>query len=238
MRHNDNIDIVTFVVYYIRTEEVIDMSEQRWVAVFIDWVNVFRNVNVDLIKFREFLESLGVIHVVYAYMVDFSDLQKKDDPPEARRSPDGFWRLMRKQDFRLRIKKIKVITREGEKDLHKANWDVGMTIDILKTAQSGKVDEIILFSGDGDFDPLIEEIQNPPCLIKVTVVARGKNTASELRHRADRFIDMEGHLHKFSRPFEGRPHRETVEEAAHAPAPDPVPVQDSAEAETETVLEP
>ena len=209
------------------------MSEQRRIAVFIDWANVCRFINIDVVKFREFLESLGAIHVAYAYMVDFSGLQKKDDPLEARRFPQGFQHMMRQQGFRLRFKNVKVIQQEGGKDIHKADWDVGMTIDILKTAQSGKVDEIILFSGDSDFEPLIQEIQGPPCLIKVTVVARAKHTAGELRRCADRFIDMDGHLHKFSRPFEGRPRREIVEEAARVPVTTIPP--ESAPAEVEVV---
>ena len=118
--------------------------------------------------------------------------------------------------FRLRLKAVKVIEREGRGDLHKANWDVGMTLDILTVAQSGKVDEIVLFSGDGDFAPLIEAIQNPPHLIRVTVVANGKQTASELRQVADQFIDLAEHYGKFARPYEGRPRREIVEEAVAA----------------------
>lgn len=213
------------------------MSEQRRVAVFIDWANVCRSLNVDVIKFRQFLDSLGAIHVAYAYMVDFSGLQKKDDSPEAKRSPQGFWNKMHKQGFRLRLKAVKVVQREGRDDLHKANWDIGMTIDILKTAQSGKVDEIILFSGDSDFEPLIQEIQSPPCLVKVTVVARGKQTAGELRRCADLFIDLEEHLPKFSRPFEGRSRREIVEEAAHVPTLNPVELEVESVVEVEPVLE-
>ncbi len=206
------------------------MSEKR-VAVFIDWANTFHHVNMDLVKFREFLDSLATIHVVYAYVVDFRELRKKDDSTESKRSPQGFWHMMRKLGFRLCLKPVKVIQREGEDDLHKANWDIGMTIDILKTAQSGKVDEIILFSGDSDFEPLIEEIKSPPHLIKVIVVARGWQTASELRICADRFIDLEEHLPEFSRPYQGRSRREIVEEAQRPPAstaplPETVPLTD------------
>lgn len=213
------------------------MSEKR-AAVFIDWANAFRNVNLDVVKFREFLDSLATIHVVYAYMVDFRELHKKDDPTESKRSPQGFWHMMRKQGFRLCLKPVKVIQREEKNDLHKANWDIGMTIDILKTAQGGRVDEIILFSGDGDFEPLIREIQNPPYLIKVTVVALGKQTAGELRRCADRYIDLGEHLSKFSRPFEGRPRRDVVQESSQVPVLDSVPDPSPAEAETEAVLEP
>ena len=206
------------------------------IAVFIDWANVCRGLSVDVVKFRQFLESLGANHVVYAYMVNFDGLKKKDDPAEAKRSPEGFRNVIRKQGFRLRLKDVKVVQREGKDDAHKANWDIGMTIDILKTAQSGKVDEVILFSGDSDFEPLIQEIQSPPYLIKVTVVARGRQTAGELRRCADCFIDLEEHLSKFSRPFEVRPRREIVEEATREDPPESAPQLAPAPADAPTVL--
>jgi len=39
----------------------------------------------------------------------------------------------------------------------KGDWDVGITIDIMETAKD--VDTIILLSGDGDFDLLLEKIR-------------------------------------------------------------------------------
>jgi len=40
----------------------------------------------------------------------------------------------------------------------KGDWDVGITIDIMETAKS--VDRVILLSGDGDFDLLLDKIRN------------------------------------------------------------------------------
>ena len=39
----------------------------------------------------------------------------------------------------------------------KGDWDVGITIDVMATAP--KVDKVILLSGDGDFDLLLERIK-------------------------------------------------------------------------------
>lgn len=181
---------------------------------FIDWANIFSNWNVDTLKFRQFLNTkFNGVDIVYAYMVDFSALAKRTDPKEARRSSEGFWRRLRSDGFRPLLKSVKVIKRDGQNDLHKANWDVGMTIDILKTAQSGKVNEIILLSGDGDFEPLLLEVRNPPHLIKVTVMAQARRTAGELRRCCDEFIDLEPLMSGFAEPFERRPRRDIVEEA-------------------------
>ncbi|HED34720.1 MAG TPA: NYN domain-containing protein [Gammaproteobacteria bacterium] len=40
----------------------------------------------------------------------------------------------------------------------KGDWDVGITIDIMETAKA--VDRVILLSGDGDFDLLLDKIRN------------------------------------------------------------------------------
>ncbi len=39
----------------------------------------------------------------------------------------------------------------------KGDWDVGITIDVMETAKN--VDTVILLSGDGDFDRLLEKIK-------------------------------------------------------------------------------
>ncbi len=40
----------------------------------------------------------------------------------------------------------------------KGDWDVGIAIDVLETAKD--VDTVVLLSGDGDFDLLLEKIRN------------------------------------------------------------------------------
>jgi uncharacterized LabA/DUF88 family protein len=40
----------------------------------------------------------------------------------------------------------------------KGDWDVGITIDVLEAAKD--VDAVVLLSGDGDFDLLLEKIKN------------------------------------------------------------------------------
>lgn len=41
----------------------------------------------------------------------------------------------------------------------KGDWDVGIAIDVMEEAATAKVDTIILLSGDGDFDLLLEKIK-------------------------------------------------------------------------------
>ncbi len=69
----------------------------------------------------------------------------------------------------------------------KADWDVGIVIDAIRTAPN--VDVIVLCSGDGDFVPLIEYLKNQGK--RVEVIAFGRTTSSRLKEVADEFFDIE-----------------------------------------------
>ncbi len=64
----------------------------------------------------------------------------------------------------------------------KGDWDVGITIDIMKLAPG--VDKVILLSGDGDFDLLLKEIRQQ-CEAEVYGVP--SLTANSLINAADVF---------------------------------------------------
>lgn len=81
----------------------------------------------------------------------------------------------------------------GEK---KADWDVGITVDAIRLSPS--VDAIVLVSGDGDYVPLVEYLQNQGK--QVEVVAFGGTTSSRLHDVADDFIDLGKEKHKFLIP--------------------------------------
>lgn len=72
----------------------------------------------------------------------------------------------------------------------KGNMDVELVIDALEL--SAHLDELILFSGDGDFRPLVEAVQRKG--VRVTVVSslqtRPIMIADDLRRQADEFLDL------------------------------------------------
>ncbi|MFA6190453.1 MAG: NYN domain-containing protein [Candidatus Staskawiczbacteria bacterium] len=75
----------------------------------------------------------------------------------------------------------------------KADWDVGIVIDAIRTAPG--VDVIVLVSGDGDFIALVEYLKNMGK--RVEVVAFGRSTSGKLKETADEFIDLDEGLSKF-----------------------------------------
>lgn len=68
----------------------------------------------------------------------------------------------------------------------KADWDVGITIDMVRIAPM--VNAIVLVSGDGDYIPVIEYLKGQGK--QVEVIAFGKSASSKLREVADDFIDL------------------------------------------------
>ena len=75
----------------------------------------------------------------------------------------------------------------------KADWDVGIVIDAIRTAPG--VDVIVLCSGDGDFIALVEYLKNMGK--RVEVVAFGRSTSGKLKESADEFIDLDEEVAKF-----------------------------------------
>ena len=75
----------------------------------------------------------------------------------------------------------------------KADWDVGIVIDAVRTAPN--LDVIILCSGDGDFIPLVEFLKAQGK--RVEVMAFGKTTSSKLKEVVDEFIDLGGAKKKY-----------------------------------------
>jgi len=75
----------------------------------------------------------------------------------------------------------------------KADWDVGIVIDAIRTAPG--VDVVVLVSGDGDFIALVEYLKNMGK--RVEVVAFGRTTSGKLKEIADEFIDLDDSVEKF-----------------------------------------
>ncbi len=84
-----------------------------------------------------------------------------------------------------------------EKDLQtfvggakKGDWDVGIAMDAIRLGE--KVDSIVLLSGDGDYTPVVNYLQQSlGCLVEVMSFKGATN--KELMEIADDFIDLGEH---------------------------------------------
>jgi len=73
----------------------------------------------------------------------------------------------------------------------KGDWDVGITIDVLEAAKD--VDRVVLLSGDGDFDLLLEKIRKDSA-VSAEVYGVPALTASSLIKAASVYHRIEGDL--------------------------------------------
>src|ERR1700756_1472644 len=87
----------------------------------------------------------------------------------------------------------------------KGKMDIELAVDAIELADH--VDEIVLFSGDGDFRSLIEAVQRRGVRVTVisTISTRPPMVADELRRQADVFIDLLELRSRFGRDTSERP---------------------------------
>jgi uncharacterized LabA/DUF88 family protein len=72
----------------------------------------------------------------------------------------------------------------------KGNMDIELAVDAMELAQ--RIDEMVLFSGDGDFRSLVEAVQRRGVRVTVvsTISSQPPMIADELRRQADVFTDL------------------------------------------------
>jgi uncharacterized LabA/DUF88 family protein len=92
----------------------------------------------------------------------------------------------------------------------KGNMDIELAVDAMQLAEY--VDQIMLFSGDGDFRSLVEAVQRRGVRVTVisTISSQPPMIADELRRQADVFTDLVDLQSKLGRDPSERPPREVA----------------------------
>ena len=148
------------------------------VGVFIDAQNLyhsaknlyqarvnFGNVVKDAVAGRDLIRA-------FAYVISTESGEER-----------AFFEALEKLGIETKVKDLQVFF-DGSK---KADWDVGMAVDIIKLAP--RLDTVVIASGDGDFVPLVEYLKTTN-QNQVEVVAFGKSASQRLRESADDFLDL------------------------------------------------
>ncbi|CTQ50048.1 LabA-like NYN domain-containing protein [Jannaschia donghaensis] len=106
--------------------------------------------------------------------------------------------------FTMVTKPAKEFTDSQGRRKIKGNMDIELAVDALETADH--VDHIVLFSGDGDFRPLVAALQRKGVRVSVcsTIRSQPPMIADDLRRQADNFIELDE-----LRDVIGRPARQT-----------------------------
>lgn len=153
-------------------------SKDQRVSVFIDVQNLYhsaKNLHRARVNFREIIKTAvsgRKLIRAFAYVVRTKTGEEKP-----------FFDALTNLGIETRVKDLQ----EYYGGLKKADWDVGVAVDAIKTSET--VDVVVLVSGDGDYLPLVEYLKNHGK--RVEVMAFGKSTSTRLREAADEFIDLE-----------------------------------------------
>lgn len=152
------------------------------IALFVDVQNLYYTVrqahacHFSYAALWAELATQGEIVEAWAYAIDRGDVRQQQ-----------FQQILRNLGFTVKLKPF-IQRSDGSA---KGDWDVGITIDVLDAAE--RVDHVVLASGDGDFDLLLERIRLNHAL-RTTVYGVAGLTAQSLIRATDVFRPIEGAL--------------------------------------------
>ena len=157
-------------------------------ALFIDGSNLYAaakalgfDIDYKLLR-SEFMQRGKLLRAYY-----YTALLENDDYSPIRPLVD--W--LHYNGFTMVTKPAKEFTDSQGRRKVKGNMDIELTVDALETAPH--VDHIVIFSGDGDFRPLVEALQRKGCRVSVvsTIRSHPPMIADDLRRQADNFIELD-----------------------------------------------
>jgi uncharacterized LabA/DUF88 family protein len=157
-------------------------------ALFIDGSNLYAaakalsfDIDYKLLR-QEFMQRGKLLRAFY-----YTALLENDDYSPIRPLVD--W--LHYNGFTMVTKPAKEFTDASGRRKVKGNMDIELTVDAMETAPH--VDHIVLFSGDGDFRPLVEALQRKGVRVSVvsTIRSQPPMIADDLRRQADNFIELE-----------------------------------------------
>lgn len=157
-------------------------------ALFIDGSNLYAaakalsfDIDYKLLR-QEFMRRGKLLRAFY-----YTALLENDDYSPIRPLVD--W--LHYNGFTMVTKPAKeYVDSQGRRKV-KGNMDIELTVDAMELAPH--IDHIVLFSGDGDFRPLIESLQRKGVRVSVvsTIRSHPPMISDDLRRQADNFIELD-----------------------------------------------
>ena len=152
------------------------------VTIFVDVQNIYYTTkqrfqkNFDYNKFWAQATKGRNVVKAFAYAIGRNDEKQKQ-----------FQNILRAIGFEVKLKPF-IQRSDGSA---KGDWDVGITLDVMEHAKESDV--VILLSGDGDFDLLVQKIRKD-FDNSVEVYGVPELTADSLINSASKFIPIEREL--------------------------------------------
>ncbi len=163
------------------------MSSQQKIALFIDGANLYATTktlgfDIDYRRLLKEFQSKGILIRAFYYTALVEDQEYSSIRPLID------W--LDYNGYRVVTKPTKEFVDSAGRRKVKGNMDIELAIDALELAPH--IDQMVLFSGDGDFRSLVEAMQRRGVRVSVvsTVSTQPPMVADELRRQADEFIDL------------------------------------------------
>lgn len=173
-------------------------------ALFIDGSNLYAaakalGFDIDYKLLRQEFERRGKLVRAFYYTA----LLENDEYSPIRPLVD--W--LHYNGYSMVTKAAKEFTDASGRRKIKGNMDIDLAVNAMELAP--RLDHAVLFSGDGDFRPLVEALQRMGVRVSVVSSIRTQPAmiADELRRQADNFIELDA-----LRDVIGRPPREPREQ--------------------------
>jgi len=173
------------------------------IALFIDGANTYAaaktlGFDIDYKRLLQEFQGRGILVRAFYYTAIIEDQEFSSIRPLID------W--LDYNGFTVVTKASKEFIDAGGRRKVKGNMDIELTVGAMELA-AGHVDEIVLFSGDGDFRSFVEAVQRRGVRVTVvsTISSHPPMVADELRRQADVFIDLMDLNSKFGRDPSDRP---------------------------------
>ena len=171
-------------------------------VLFIDGVNLYSaskalefGIDYKLLR-QEFMRRGRLLRAFY-----YTALFENDEFTSMRPLVD--W--LQYNGFTTVTKPMKEYTDSMGRRKVKGNMHIELAVDAMELAP--RVDHIVLFSGDGDFVPLVASLQRLGVRVSVVSTFRSSSPliSDELRRQADNFIDLKDLEDVLGRPLRSGP---------------------------------
>ena len=176
------------------------MSDQDRIALFIDGANLYAtakalNFDIDYKRLLREFQSKGRLIRAFYYTALVEDQEYSSIRPLID------W--LDYNGYSVVTKPTKEFVDSMGRRKVKGNMDIELAVDAMEMSEH--LDQVVLFSGDGDFKPLVESLQRQGVRVSVvsTIRSQPPMIADELRRQADNFIELDE-----LREVIGRPPRE------------------------------
>jgi uncharacterized LabA/DUF88 family protein len=178
------------------------MAAQEKIAIFIDGANLYATAkslgfDIDYRKLLKEFQQRGFLVRAFYYTALVEDQEYSSIRPLVD------W--LDYNGFTVVTKPAREFTDATGRRKIKGNMDIELAVDAMELASH--LDQLILFSGDGDFRSVVAAVQRKGVRVSVvsTVTTQPPMVADDLRRQADEFIDLASLQPKIGRDPSDRP---------------------------------